>query len=313
MEKGLVIKTTGSWHLVKSGPDLLSCKLRGTFRVKNIRNTNPIAVGDFVHVTKTGKSTGIIHHIEKRKNYIIRKATNLSRETHILAANLDQLILMITLKHPETPLEFIDRFLLTAEAYHVKSILLINKTDLYHEKDLTWLHEFIKIYEYADYDCVPISLLNNPDLSRLHAVLKNKKTLIAGNSGVGKSTLINTLCPDAGLKTKEISSFHLSGKHATTYAEMIELPIGGYIIDTPGIRSFGIIDLDKNEIGLYFNDIFKLSKTASSTIAPIFMNQTVLLLKPITKESFMSQDIKVIIIFFSTIMKNIELDEQLSV
>lgn len=261
MEKGLVIKTTGSWHHVKSGTSLYNCKLKGTFRVKNIRNTNPVAVGDHVIFEVTGKNCGIIINIENRNNYIIRKATNLSRETHILAANVDQLILMITLKYPETPLEFIDRFLLTAEAYHIKSILVINKTDLYDKKeDHIWLNELIKIYEFADYNCITLSLKDNQNIGIITSILKNKISIIAGNSGVGKSTLINQLCPGLNLKTKEISSYHLSGKHATTYPEMIELPFGGYIIDTPGIRGFGIIDMDKNEIGLYFNDIFKLSK-----------------------------------------------------
>ncbi|MBN2482129.1 MAG: ribosome small subunit-dependent GTPase A [Bacteroidales bacterium] len=260
MEKGLVIKTTGSWHFVKSGRNVFNCKLKGTFRVRNIRNTNPVAVGDHVFFEITGKDSGIINGIEARTNYIIRKATNLARESQILAANVDQLILMITLKYPETPLEFIDRFLLTAEAYHIKSILVINKTDLYNKENLIWLDEFIKIYEFADYRCIKLSLKDNKETGSMIPLLKDKISIIAGNSGVGKTTLINALCPGLNLKTKEISSYHLAGKHATTYPEMIELPFGGYVIDTPGIRGFGIIDLNKNEIGLYFNDIFKLSK-----------------------------------------------------
>ncbi|MBN2522320.1 MAG: ribosome small subunit-dependent GTPase A [Bacteroidales bacterium] len=260
MEKGIVIKTTGSWHIVKSGMNLYKCKLKGAFRVRNIRNTNPVAVGDHVLFEITGKDSGVINRIMERKNYIIRKATKLARESQILAANVDQLILMITLKSPVTPLEFIDRFLMTAEAYHIKSFLLINKTDLYDETDLTWLKEFIKIYEFADYRCIKMSLQVDKEIELLIPLLKDKISIIAGNSGVGKTTLINRLCPGLNLKTLEISSYHMAGKHATTYPEMIELPFGGYAIDTPGIRGFGIIDLGKNEIGLYFNDIFKLSK-----------------------------------------------------
>ena len=260
MKKGIVVKTTGSWHLVKSGDEILNCKLKGNFRVKNIRNTNPVAVGDRVLFEVTAHNTGLIYRIEERENYIIRKASNLSKENHIMAANIDQLLLLVTLKFPETPLEFIDRFLLSAEAYHIKAVLVINKMDLYGKQESDRVAEVIRIYEFAGYSCTTISLEKNMNTGVIPGILKDKTSIIAGISGVGKSTLINSLVPGLNLKTAEISDYHLSGKHATTYPEKIELPFGGYVIDTPGIRGFGIIDINANEIGLYFRDIFKLSK-----------------------------------------------------
>jgi ribosome biogenesis GTPase / thiamine phosphate phosphatase len=260
LKKGLVIKTTGSWHIVRSGNEIFNCKLKGSFRISNIRNTNPVAVGDHVEFTVTGEKGGIINKIEDRKNYIIRKATNLSKETHILAANVDQLFLMVTIKHPATPLEFIDRFLLSAEAYHIKSALIINKMDLYKDPELNRVSEVIRIYEFAGYACYKLSLHTGEGFGDLVRLMKDKITVIAGNSGVGKSTFINLLVPGINLKTSNISEYHLSGKHATTYAEMVELPGGGFIIDTPGIRGFGMTNISKNEVGLYFTDIFKLSQ-----------------------------------------------------
>lgn len=255
-----MVKSTGSCHIVKYGDNIFSCKLKGSFREKNIRNTNPVAVGDHVLFEVTGKTSGIITDIESRTNYIIRKATNLSRETQILAANLDQVVLMVTLRQPETPFEFIDRFLLSAEAFHIKTIIIINKIDIYDAKDFEKLHVFNKTYEYAGYQCISVSVKERTNLDFVISVLKDKMSLIAGNSGVGKSSLINYLCPYLNLKTSEVSAYHQSGKHATSYPEMIELPSGGYIIDSPGIRGFGIVEVDKNEVGLYFNELFRLSK-----------------------------------------------------
>jgi len=225
-----------------------------------MRSTNPIAVGDVVNFEIQSGDTGIITTIKERKNYIIRKSTNLSKESQILASNIDQVMLMFTIDYPHTPLEFVDRFLLSAEAYHINCILLINKVDLYSAAQLDWMKEVIRIYEYAGYPVVPISVLSGLNMEMVKDYLHGKLTLISGNSGIGKTTLINTLCPGINLKTNEISSAHQSGKHTTTYPEMIEVAENSFIIDSPGIRGFGLTDLKRNEIGLYFKDIFKLSK-----------------------------------------------------
>ncbi len=260
MDKGIVIKTTGSWHMVRSGDRSIRCRLKGTFRKLGMKNTNPVSVGDHVFFELTDKEFGLITKISERKNYIIRKAINLSRETQIMASNVDQVLLMITLDFPETPLEFVDRFLISAEAYHIPSILLINKTDLYDSFKMARLDEVREIYEYAGYQVLALSVLRNTDLVPVKQLIQGKLSLIAGNSGVGKSSLINALCPELHLKTNAISEYHQSGKHTTTYPEMIEINPGTYIIDSPGIRGFGVIDLKSNEMGLYFTDIFKLSK-----------------------------------------------------
>jgi ribosome biogenesis GTPase len=260
LKTGLVIKTTGSWHTVRSYGELINCRLKGSFRTHDIKNTNPIAVGDEVDFERSAEDNGIITGIKPRKNYIIRKSTNLSHETQIMAANIDQLILMFTVHYPETPLEFVDRFLLTAEAYHIPAVLLINKADLYNKQQLVRLKEITGIYTYAGYQVIDTSVTKGKNLDKVLHILQNKISLIAGNSGVGKSSLINHLCPEIHLKTNEISSAHHSGKHTTTYPEMIEISVDTYIIDSPGIRSFGIRDLARNEIGLYFPDIFRLSK-----------------------------------------------------
>ena len=263
MNHGIVIKTTGSWHTVKDGDKIIPCKIRGRFREKELTITNPVAVGDRVSYETDRDGAGLIIHIEPRKNYIIRRSSNLSKEAHILAANLDQAFLMITLAMPETPLEFADRFLLAAEAYHIPVILLINKTDLLSGESLSFLHSVTETYRSAAYACMEISVKTGKGMEAVVDSMKDKTSLLAGNSGVGKSTLINRICPEAKLKTLEISASHKTGKHATTYAEMITLPNGGNIIDTPGIRGFGIIELAKNEIGLYFTDIFRVSQDCS--------------------------------------------------
>jgi ribosome biogenesis GTPase len=260
LNKGFITKTTGSWHTVNSHGELINCKLKGSFRMQGIRNTNPVAVGDEVIFVRTAPHEGIIENIRERKNYIIRRSTNLAKETHILASNIDQVLLMITLESPETPLEFIDRFLVSVEPYHIPAIVLINKMDLYGPEKLARCTEIRSIYEFAGYAVIEISVTRSVNLSTLDPILAGKITAIAGNSGVGKTTLVNHLCPGLHQKTAEVSSFHLTGKHTTTYPEMFPLPAGGFIIDTPGIRGFGVTGIEKNEVGLYFTDIFKLSK-----------------------------------------------------
>jgi ribosome biogenesis GTPase / thiamine phosphate phosphatase len=260
LNKGTIVKTTGSWHTVRYGNTFVQCRLKGSLRTKDLKNTNPVAVGDLVTFEPEKGNCGIITAINPRKNYIIRRATNLSRESQIMAANIDQVLLMVTLKYPETPLEFIDRFILTAEAYHIPCILIINKIDLYSAKMLTWLEEVKKIYAFAGYNSLELSVKSNYNIDKILEYMHNKLSLIAGNSGVGKTSLINYLCPGLNLKTNEISRYHSTGKHTTTYPEMIEIADNSYVIDSPGIRGFGITDMNKSEIGLYFTDIFRLSK-----------------------------------------------------
>lgn len=255
-----MVKTTGSWHTVLADQVYVKCKLKGTFRTHGIKNTNPVAVGDEVGIEMTGPDTALIVRIGDRRNYVIRRASNLSRETHILAANVDQVILMITLDFPETPLEFVDRFLLSAEAYHIPALLVINKVDLYGLEKQAWCREVRKIYEFAGYPVLEISVETGQGVADLSRNMRDKFSVIAGNSGVGKSSLINRLIPGLNVKTAPISAYHLSGKHTTTYPEMFALPEGGFVTDTPGIRGFGIIDIARNETGLYFTDIFRLSK-----------------------------------------------------
>ena len=263
LNTGRVIKTTGSWHTINDGSQIILCKIRGKLREKDIRITNPVAVGDIVQYVSDRSEYGIITRIEPRKNYIIRRSSNLSKEAHIIASNIDQAFLMITLTLPETSLEFVDRFLLTAEAYHIPVIIVINKTDLLTDKFVSLLGSIVRTYRFAGYTCIEISVKEKKGIEELAHLMQHKTNLLAGNSGVGKSSLINLLSPSVHLKIMDISSSHKTGKHATTYPEMIPLPSGGYIIDTPGIRGFGIIDIEKNEISLYFTDIFRLSQDCS--------------------------------------------------
>lgn len=260
MNKGIVVKTTGSWYTVNTDGNLIYCRLKGSFRIRGIKNTNPVAVGDEVFFDITSAHSGIITKIQDRKNYIIRRATKLAKETQILASNLDQVALMITLNSPETPLEFVDRFLVSVEPYHIPAILLINKMDLYGPEKLAWCREVKSMYEFAGYRIIEISVTRQINIDTVSEILSGKFTAIAGNSGVGKTSLINLICPGLHLKTANISAYHLTGKHTTTYPEMFSLPGGGFIIDTPGIRGFGVTDMEKNEIGLYFTDIFNLSR-----------------------------------------------------
>ncbi len=263
MEKGLVIKSTGKWYAVKDleTEKTVSCNIRGKLRIKGIKSTNPVAVGDFVeyHIPENSE-TGVIKNIVKRKNYIIRKSTNLSKQTQILAANIDQAILMVTVAYPETYPVFIDRFLISAEAYSIPAKLIFNKTDLYNKEQNQYLNTLIEIYQNAGYECFPVSVKNKTNIDSIKNLLKDKISVISGNSGVGKSSLINLIDSKLDLKTSEISDYHKSGKHTTTFAEMFELSIGGYIIDTPGIRGFGLYDIKKEELFHYIPEIFKIAK-----------------------------------------------------
>ena len=261
MEKGLVTKSTGSWYIVKKGPDVIHCRIRGNLRIKGTNSTNPVAVGDQAMFSMEKKEkTGVIHQVLERKNYIIRKSSNLSRQNHIIASNLDQAFLIITPFFPRVPNEFTDRYLVTAEAYHIPVCLIFNKTDLIIDDLKEELDDKIQIYRSIQYPCYEISVKTGKNIDVLRALMHNKITLISGYSGVGKSSLINKLIPGLNLKTGDISTYHLQGKHTTAFAEMFELPSGGSVIDTPGIRGFGIVELEKNELGHYFPEIFSISK-----------------------------------------------------
>lgn len=255
--KGVVKRTTGSWHDVMTDHGIvISCKLKGSFRIKGIRTTNPVAVGDRVEIEQVpGKLIGIITKILERDNYIIRRATKLSKEAHIIAANLDQVVLIATIAFPRTSTGFIDRFLVTAEAYHIPAVLVFNKIDLYTPEITDYLEELIGIYRSAGYLCLKVSAVSGAGMPELMAVLKDKISLLSGHSGVGKSTLINFMEPGLNLKVLEISSYHLKGQHATTFAEMIPITGGGYIIDTPGIKEFGLTDFNKQEVAERFPEM----------------------------------------------------------
>lgn len=261
MQRGLVIKNTGSWYLVRTDDGQnIECKIKGNFRLKGIRSTNPVTVGDRVQIVTNAEGTALIAEIEDRKNYIIRRASNLSKQSHIIAANVDLCFLIVTVSHPVTSTVFIDRFLAVCEAYSVPVNLIFNKTDIYDEDEVEYMNALIELYEYIGYPCIKISALHHLNLEALRSCIKNKITLFSGHSGVGKSTLINCLIPDAELRTGEISDYHSKGMHTTTFSEMIELPGGGFIIDTPGIKGFGTVNMEKEEIYHYFPDIFKFSK-----------------------------------------------------
>ena len=255
--RGLVTKSTGSWYQVL-GDDGVSydCRIKGKFRTKGIKTTNPVAVGDWVgfDVEASGEN-GIITTLEPRKNYIIRRSVNLSKQTQILGANLDQAVLVVTLASPPTSLGFIDRFLVTAEAYGIPAILVFNKLDLFSEEGKEILQQYKAIYENIGYSCYDVSALEGTHVDVLQDVLKDKVTLVSGHSGVGKSTLINRLVPGLELRTGRISDWSDKGKHTTTFAEMIELPFGGKLIDTPGIRELGIVDIEKTELSHFFPEM----------------------------------------------------------
>ena len=258
--KGLVIKSTGSWYGVLTDEDkTINCRIKGKFRTLDIKTTNPIAVGDHVDIElEPDQETGLITFLHPRKNYIIRKSINLSKQAQIIAANLDQAFLIVTLASPRTSLGFIDRFLVTAEAYDIPAKLIFNKLDLFSEEGLEILEEYQSIYEKAGYPCYSVSAIKETNLDQIRDLLKDKVTLVSGHSGVGKSTLINALLPGKELKTGEISDWSDKGKHTTTFAEMFQLPFGGYLIDTPGIRELGVFDIEKQELGRLFPEIRKL-------------------------------------------------------
>ena len=260
MDKGLVIKNTGSWYVVKTDDGaLVESKIKGNFRLKGIRSTNPIAVGDRVCIVPNAEGTAFITEIEDRKNYIIRRASNLSKQSHIIAANVDACMLVVTVNYPETSTTFIDRFLASAEAYRVPVNLVFNKVDLYSEDELRYLDGLVNLYTHIGYPCYRISAANGEGVDALKEDLQGKITLFSGHSGVGKSTLINYLLPDQQLKTGEISSVHNKGMHTTTFSEMYPLGENGYIIDTPGIKGFGTFDMKDEEVGHYFKEIFEFS------------------------------------------------------
>ena len=261
MMKGLVIKNTGSWYTVKTDDgQLIESKIKGNFRLKGIRSTNPVAVGDRVQLITNQEGTAFISSIEDRRNYIIRKSPNLSKQSHILAANVDQALLVVTVNYPQTSTTFIDRFLAGAEAYRVPVILVFNKRDILSEDEIHYEEMMIHLYETVGYQCLEISAATGEGIDQLLPLVKDKTSLLSGNSGVGKSTLINQLVPGAEQRTAEISDAHNTGMHTTTFSEMIELPEGGYLIDTPGIKGFGTFDIEKEELTSYFKEIFHFSK-----------------------------------------------------
>lgn len=258
--QGLVTKSTGSWYQVHTANgDRFDCRIKGKFRMKGLTTTNPIAVGDQVDFElEPEQQTGVINKLHDRKNYIIRKSINLSKQAQIIAANLDLALLVVTLASPRTSLGFIDRFLVTAEAYGISAGLIFNKLDLFSEEGLEILAEYKAIYEKIGYPSYQVSAVEKTGVKEVSAVLKDKTTLFSGHSGVGKSTLLNAILPGTEVRTGEISDWSDSGKHTTTFAEMFELPFGGFLIDTPGIRELGIIDIKKQELSHFFPEMRKL-------------------------------------------------------
>lgn len=257
----LVIKNTGSWYTVKTDEGrLVNCKIKGNFRLKGIRSTNPVAVGDRVEIVCNQEGTAFITEIEDRRNYIIRKSPNLSKQSHIIAANVDQAFLIVTVNHPRTSTTFVDRFLASAEAYRVPVILVFNKNDLLSDAESRYQENMMGLYDTVGYRCVSISAETGDGVGALLPLLNGRITLFSGNSGVGKSTLINSILPGAQLRTAKISDAHDTGMHTTTFSEMMELPNGGYIIDTPGIKGFGTFDMEPEELTGYFREIFRISK-----------------------------------------------------
>ncbi len=261
--KGLVIRNTGSWYGVRTDEgQVVECKVKGNFRLKGIRSTNPVAVGDRVEIVTNREGTAFITAIEDRRNYIIRRSQNLSKQCHIIAANVDLAFLVVTLAHPQTSTTFIDRFLASAEAYSVPVVLVFNKIDLLvGDGDAKrCLDMMVNLYETVGYQCVKVSAATGEGIDLLRPMAAGKVALLSGNSGVGKSTIINCLLPGAGLRTAEISEAHDTGMHTTTFSEMLQLPGGGWLVDTPGVKGFGSFDMEPEEIGSYFKEIFRFSK-----------------------------------------------------
>lgn len=262
--KGIVYKSTGSWYTVKTEQGVFyECRLKGKFRIKGIKTTNPVAVGDCVYfeIDKKEKDEfGVIHKIEDRDNYIIRKSVNLSKQTQIIAANIDLAFLLVTLNNPPTFTAFIDRFLVTSEAYGIKTVLLFNKIDSYTEDELGEVKYLAQLYRTIGYECIGISAKTGKNIEKVKSLMKNKVSVFSGHSGVGKSTLVNAIEPSLNLKTKEISDQHLQGQHTTTFAEMYDLSFDAQIIDTPGIKGFGMVEIDKEELSGYYPEFFKLKE-----------------------------------------------------
>ena len=260
MAQGIVIKSTGSWYTVKTDDGAeIDCKVKGRFRLQGIRSTNPVSVGDRVHITVADDGAAFITRVDDRRNYIIRRASNLSKESHIIAANIDAAVLVVTVEHPRTNLVFIDRFLATAEAYNIPVYIAINKCDIYNEDEMELALGIQHLYRTIGYETHLISAHNGEGLDNLSQYITGKLTLFSGNSGVGKSSLINRLIPGLDLKTAALSAQHDTGMHTTTYSQMFPLPQGGYIIDTPGIKGFGTIDFDPATVAHYFPEIFSIS------------------------------------------------------
>ena len=259
--KGIVYKSTGSWYTVKAEDGkFYNCRIKGKFRIKGIKNTNPVAVGDYVEFDleeNIDEVIGVIKHIEERENYIIRKSVNLSKQTHIIAANIDMAFLLVTLNNPPTFTTFIDRFLVTAEAYGIKAVLLFNKVDAYSQEEKDEILYLMAMYREIGYTCIPISAKSGKNIDKVKELMIDNTSLFSGHSGVGKSTLINQLEPSLALKTSKISEQHLQGQHTTTFAEMFDLSFDARIIDTPGIKGFGIVEIEKEELGDYFPEFFE--------------------------------------------------------
>lgn len=268
MEKGIVIKSTGSWYTVETeNGEKYECKIKGKFRIKGIKSTNPVAVGDRVGFNiqpasnnENEQKIGLISAIEERRNYIIRRSQNLSKQSHIIAANIDQAVLVVTLNFPVTTTTFIDRYLASAEAYRIPVLIVFNKTDRYDSQQLSQLNSIVEIYQKIGYPCILTSAKSSIGIQDLKEALKDKTNVFNGHSGVGKSTLINILEPGLQLKTMDISDMHHTGKHTTTYSALYKLHFGGYIIDTPGIKAFGMLEMEPWEISHYFPEIFKISE-----------------------------------------------------
>lgn len=259
--QGIVVKSTGSWYNVLSDNQVFKCRIKGKFRIKGIKSTNPVTVGDTVDFNLEDRSDfGIIHNIHTRKNYIIRKSVNLSKQTHIIASNIDQVFLFVTVENPVTTTGFIDRFLASAEAYKIPVILLFNKVDLLEDKALILKEKLQDIYQKIGYQTLDVSAKKEINIEKVKILMKDKVSLFAGHSGVGKSTLANKLDTNLQLKIQEISAQHKQGQHTTTFAEMFSLPFGGFLIDTPGIKGFGVVDFNKEEVGDYFKEFFVLKK-----------------------------------------------------
>lgn len=259
---GLIVRNTGSWYVVRTDDgQQFDCKVKGNFRLKGIRSTNPVAVGDYVSISPTPDGeTALITEIDDRRNYIIRKASNLSKQSHIIAANVDQAALLVTMAHPETSTTFIDRFLASAEAYRIPVLLIFNKVDIYDEDERRCMQAVMNLYGSLGYTCISLSAQTGEGVQALLPLLEDKVTLLSGNSGVGKSTLLNAIIPDADVRTAEISDAHDTGTHTTTFSQMFFLPTSGSIIDTPGIKGFGTFDMEPEEVGHYFREIFQISQ-----------------------------------------------------